>query len=106
VDKDWKIDNFKSVPLVFPECFLRTEVKIKSSPLRDKFIRGLLEIDIEKRLGSSDKGFGFEKDIKCHPWLESINWDLAEQKKLEPSYKPNVYLINSSLKLSMWILLY
>jgi hypothetical protein len=54
-------------------------------------ILGLLEIDPTKRIGGSEDGKGFEKDVRGHPWLENIDWALVEQKKLEPSYKPNVH---------------
>jgi serine/threonine protein kinase len=80
--------------VVYPEVYYRTDLKIPASPHRDAFIRGLLEIDVTKRLGSANDGQGFEQDIKSHPWLASIDWELVEQKKLEPSYKPNVFSIH------------
>jgi hypothetical protein len=90
VDKNWTRENFENPPLAFLTKFYKTEVSIPSDSKRESFIKGLLEIEVSNRLGCSNKGLGFETDIKTHPYLESINWVLAEQMKLEPSYKPNV----------------
>ena len=42
------------------------------------------------RLGSGPRGV---KDIKEHPYFANINWDLLEQKHVEPPFKP----VNKSL---------
>lgn len=74
----------------YPEVVYKSDIKVPSSPNRDNFIKGLLSIDRTVRIGSSNNHHGFEKDIKCHPWLQAIDWSLIEQKKLQPNYRPNV----------------
>lgn len=91
VEKEWKVDNFKNNPVVFLEKFYKTEVVITVNEKRDKFILGLLSINVSQRLGSSNNGLGAEEDIKPHTWLHEIDWSVVEQKGMKPSYKPNVW---------------
>ena len=90
VEKEWTVAHFESVPVTYPDTAFKTDIRVPPSPDRDEFIKGLLEIDRTKRLGSSNHYHGFEQDIKAHPWLKSIDWKLIEQKKLQPNYRPNV----------------
>jgi serine/threonine protein kinase len=52
-------------------------------PIED-FLKGLLDINIEKRLGYK----GFLRDIACHEYFCNIDWVEVEQKKLKPKYVP------------------
>lgn len=90
VEKEWTVAHFESVPVTYPDMAFKTDIRVPPSPDRDEFIKGLLEIDRTKRLGSSNHYHGFEQDIKPHPWLKSIDWKLIEQKRLQPAYRPNV----------------
>ena len=47
------------------------------------FINLLLQRKPKKRLG-----FNGVKEIKNHPWMNDINWELLKQKKLEAPYVP------------------
>jgi hypothetical protein len=58
-------------------------------PERVDFLKGLLNRNVEKRLGSGNNGKGFESEIKLNPFLKNIDWELVKEKKLIPSYKPN-----------------
>ena len=86
--------NFIEVGLKFPNTFYKSESTIPESKIRNDFVIGLLTVDVTARLGSSDEGKGFTKDVKTHPWFASIDWELVEAKKLKPPYRPNVLLHN------------
>ena len=94
-DKEIITNNIKNMELVFPNDvksvkYPRTEEEIQT---RNSFIGGLLDRNVDARLGSSNDGLGFEKDIKTHPYLESINWDQLLNRKVKPTFKPSVLLI-------------
>lgn len=55
-----------------------------SPPARD-FITSLLDVDDTTRLGSSKDG---AKEVKRHPFFQGLDWDLLEQKQIEPPFKP------------------
>lgn len=50
-------------------------------------LRGLLEKDPSKRLGSGSRG---GDEIKSHKWFKSINWKKLEARELEPKFMPDV----------------
>jgi p70 ribosomal S6 kinase len=50
-------------------------------------LKGLLQKDPSKRLGSGPRG---GDEIKSHKWLSSINWKKLEARELEPKFKPDV----------------
>ncbi|KAL2898012.1 Serine/threonine-protein kinase AtPK2/AtPK19 [Bienertia sinuspersici] len=50
-------------------------------------IKGLLQKDPSKRLGS---GPGGEGDIRNHKWFKCINWKKLENKEIQPSFRPVV----------------
>ncbi|TXG50362.1 hypothetical protein EZV62_022886 [Acer yangbiense] len=50
-------------------------------------IKGLLQKDPSKRLGSGPSG---GDDIKHHKWFHSINWKKLEARELQPKFKPDV----------------
>ncbi|GAB2213181.1 hypothetical protein Droror1_Dr00021203 [Drosera rotundifolia] len=50
-------------------------------------LKGLLQKDPSKRLGSGPTG---ADEIKGHKWFRSINWKKLEAKELQPIFKPNV----------------
>ena len=82
--------QFEAVPLVFLPNFHKSDIRIPPNPVRESFYRGLLELDKHKRLGYGDNSKGFESQIKPHPWLKHIDWNLIAEKKLQPPYRPNV----------------
>jgi serine/threonine protein kinase len=45
----------------------------------------LLNKDPAHRLGSYSAGI---KDIKEHPWFDSIDWNTLYNKTIQPPYKP------------------
>lgn len=53
-------------------------------------IRGLLDVNEQSRLGAGENGV---KRIKEHPFFQSINWELLEQKHVEPPIKPESTII-------------
>lgn len=65
---------FQEVP--FPP-FLGAEAK--------DLIKKLLDVNPKARLGS---GPGGAKEIKAHPFFQSLDWNRLEQKHIEPPFKP------------------
>ena len=57
------------------------------------FINSLLQRKPKKRLG-----YNGVKEIKDHPWMSDINWELLFQKKLEAPYVPPSYKENFDKK--------
>ncbi|KAJ1436502.1 hypothetical protein B484DRAFT_428587, partial [Ochromonadaceae sp. CCMP2298] len=55
------------------------------SPKAADLISKLLDVSDKTRLGSGPHG---SKDIKAHPFFADVDWDLMEQKHVEPPYKP------------------
>ena len=51
------------------------------------FLEGLLQKDKYRRLGAGLEG---SKAVKRHEFFRLIQWELLEQKKLEPPFNPNV----------------
>jgi hypothetical protein len=68
----------------------RTSDEIIPFPGRTEFLKGLLERNIEQRLGCAAGNEGLRTQIMPHQYLEGINWDLVEKKQLVPPYKPEV----------------
>ncbi len=52
-----------------------------------QFIKGLLQKNVEDRLGCSA-----EKSIPHHPWLKEQNWASMERKEIIPPTKPKLYV--------------
>ncbi|KAL2557590.1 Serine/threonine-protein kinase AtPK2/AtPK19 [Forsythia ovata] len=50
-------------------------------------LKGLLQKDPSKRLGSGAKG---SDEIKGHTWFKSINWKKLEDRAIQPSFRPEV----------------
>jgi protein-serine/threonine kinase len=55
------------------------------SPEAKDLISKLLDVNPKSRLGSGSNG---SKNIKSHNFFKGIDWDLLEQKHIEPPYKP------------------
>lgn len=55
------------------------------SPKAKDLIGRLLDVNDKTRLGSGPNG---GKDVKAHPFFAGIDWDLLEQKHIEPPFKP------------------
>ncbi|KAI8898268.1 kinase-like domain-containing protein [Globomyces pollinis-pini] len=73
-------------PIEFPSKGAHGPVEPNEN--RDSLIKGLLERDVSKRLGSDSDGHGYERTIKTHPYFESVNYEMLVQKKIEPPFKP------------------
>ncbi|KAL0382232.1 UNVERIFIED_CONTAM: Serine/threonine-protein kinase AtPK2/AtPK19 [Sesamum calycinum] len=50
-------------------------------------LKGLLQKDASKRLGSGPRG---SAEIKGHKWFKSINWKKLEAREIQPSFLPQV----------------
>ncbi|KAK4485715.1 hypothetical protein RD792_008361 [Penstemon davidsonii] len=50
-------------------------------------LKGLLQKDPSKRLGSGPKG---ADEIKFHKWFQTVNWKKLEARELQPKFKPDV----------------
>ncbi|CAM6129619.1 unnamed protein product [Calypogeia fissa] len=50
-------------------------------------LKGLLQKDPSKRLGSGPKG---SDEIKQHKWFKSINWRKVVARELQPKFRPTV----------------
>lgn len=50
-------------------------------------LKGLLQKDPSKRLGSGASG---SDDIKGHNWFKSISWKKLEAREIQPTFKPDV----------------
>ncbi|CAN6467623.1 unnamed protein product [Victoria cruziana] len=50
-------------------------------------LKGLLQKDASRRLGSGPEG---SEEIKRHKWFKSINWRKLEAREIEPGFRPNV----------------
>lgn len=55
------------------------------SPTAKDFITRLLDVNEKSRLGSGSSGL---QNIKNHPFFSNIDWELLEQKHIEPPFKP------------------
>jgi len=59
----------------------------KCSPEGIQVLQGLLEKDLDKRLGCEGSG-GFAA-LKAMPWFDDLDWDLLETKGLQPPMVPD-----------------
>ncbi|GAV91327.1 Pkinase domain-containing protein/Pkinase_C domain-containing protein [Cephalotus follicularis] len=50
-------------------------------------LKGLLQKDASKRLGSGPKG---SEEIKRHKWFKPINWRKLEAREIQPTFRPEV----------------
>lgn len=50
-------------------------------------LKGLLERDPAKRIGSSEND---AEEIKNQPWFKDTNWKKMEEKSIPPPFKPFV----------------
>ena len=66
-----------------------TEVKFPPNlnPLAVGFIKDLLNLDPQKRLGSGDNGIN---KIKGHAYFKGIDWDKYYNKKIKPPFIPDL----------------
>lgn len=51
-------------------------------------LKGLLQKDPSKRLGSGPNGL---EEIRCHRWFKPVNWYKLDKREIQPSFKPAVY---------------
>lgn len=54
------------------------------SPYGRSFVKGLLNRNPRHRLGAIDDG----RELRKHPFLQDIDWDLLLEKKIQPPFKP------------------
>lgn len=50
-------------------------------------LKGLLQKDPSKRLGSGPKG---SEEVKRHKWFKPINWKKLDAREIQPSFRPEV----------------
>ena len=74
-------------PVTFPD-------DIPLSEEAKDFVLGLLNRDVNQRLGFNEQGF---KRLQGHAWFKDYNWDAVENKQLEPPFKPDVSRITRGL---------
>ena len=82
--------NGRHAPVGLPEySILFQQVPYPSYMSNDAcdFVRCLLDVNDQTRLGSGPKGL---QDIKNHPYFKEIDWDKLEQKHIVPPYIPDV----------------
>lgn len=76
------------------DSILKQKVHFPRSVSRDasNFCRGLLEKDVEKRLGGNDKSKVTEnrQKMKHHPFFKFTNWDKISKKEIQPCFQPKV----------------
>lgn len=73
--------HFKDYAMLFQKLSFPSYV----SPSARDFISSLLDVDDTTRLGSGNDG---AKEVKRHPFFANLDWDLLEQKQIEPPFKP------------------
>ncbi|XP_073306149.1 serine/threonine-protein kinase AtPK2/AtPK19-like [Primulina huaijiensis] len=68
---------------------LKDKIKLPSFLSSDahSLLKGLLQKDASKRLGSGQKG---GDEIKGHKWFASINWKKLEAREIQPGFLPQV----------------
>ena len=73
------------------QLILNKQAKLKKNEIPDNwslnaadFINKLLIRKAEKRLGHNNIS-----ELKSHPWMASIDWELLAQKKVAPPFLPN-----------------
>jgi len=73
------------------ERVLRAPLEFKPpdafTPAAQDLLKGLLEKEPEKRMGSSEKD---ALELRGHAWFAPIDWGLLMQRKLTPEFKPAV----------------
>ncbi|KAG6374315.1 kinase-like domain-containing protein [Boletus reticuloceps] len=74
--------------LKFPD-----DVSRKYSSQGINFIQGLLERTVSQRLGCKPRGAGFQ-DIKDHPWMSGVDWNLLSSKSAQPPFVPDAKRAN------------
>ncbi|KAF8052805.1 hypothetical protein N665_1503s0001 [Sinapis alba] len=80
--------------------FMGSKGKIQQKIVKDKIklpqflsteahalLKGLLQKEPERRLGSGPRGAG---EIKEHKWFKGINWKKVEAREVKASFKPEV----------------
>lgn len=63
------------------------EMKTYFTTEAKSLLKGLLERDPSKRLGSTEDD---AKELKSHPWFASIDWVKLVNKQVPPPFKPFV----------------
>ncbi|XP_057971184.1 serine/threonine-protein kinase AtPK2/AtPK19-like [Malania oleifera] len=68
---------------------IKDKIKLPSflSSEAHSLLKGLLQKDASKRLGSGPAG---GEEIKRHKWFKPINWRKLEAREIEPSFRPEV----------------
>ncbi|MQM04361.1 hypothetical protein Taro_037154 [Colocasia esculenta] len=68
---------------------IKEKVKLPSflSSEAHSLLKGLLQKDPTKRLGSGQNG---GDQVKVHRWFKQINWKKLEARELKPKFKPDV----------------
>lgn len=88
--------NGRQAPTALPEyAILFQQVPFPHYLSEDavNLISRFLDVNDKTRLGSGRNGL---KDIKSHPFFKSIDWDLLQQKHVEPPFKPEAKVLEET----------
>ncbi len=70
----------------YSDIFKRIKFPDYVSPEAQDLISKLLDVNSQTRLGAGENGI---HNIKTHPFFSDIQWDLLEQKHIEPPLHPS-----------------
>jgi serine/threonine protein kinase len=65
----------------------RVEMKSYFSTEAKSLLRGLLDPNPTKRIGSTEED---ADELKRHPWFKNIDWEKLNRKEITPPFKPYV----------------
>jgi len=98
----WALGTFlyemlEGLPPFYDEDICEMNKKILHAPLQfdpehfsaeaRSLLRGLLQRDPKKRLGSSEKDY---LEIREHPFFRTIDWEMLLNKEIQPTFKPHL----------------
>ncbi|GFY95732.1 serine/threonine protein kinase 2 [Actinidia rufa] len=71
------------------EKIIKDKIKLPAYLSSDahSLLKGLLQKDPSRRLGSGPKG---SDEVKHHKWFKSINWKKLEAREIHPNFQPEV----------------
>lgn len=73
--------------LHIPKHNLVTKKDLKVTEECASFLKGLLDRNIDTRLGCKKARF---EEVMAHPWFAAYDWEKLDKKELDPEFVPNV----------------